>query len=186
MDPLEVIAKSYLPGSSIYEILVEHSRRVAQKALTVAHNLRHLNPDLEFIHEASMLHDIGIFMTRFPELGCHGKLPYICHGYLGRALLEKAGYPRHGLVCERHVGVGITEVDIRAAKLPLPVRDMTPLSLEEKIICYADKFYSKNGSLLAASEKSVDQITTGLSRYGQNKVDRFLTWNQQFEGTLSI
>jgi len=69
VDPLEVIAANCPQGcSAAYEILVEHSSLVAQKALALARNLSHLNPDMNFIYEAAMLHDIGIIMTRTPEL----------------------------------------------------------------------------------------------------------------------
>ncbi len=91
MDPLEVIAANCPKGSAVHEILVQHSSLVANKALALARNLSHLNPDMDFIYEAAMLHDIGIIMTRTPELGCTGALPYICHGYAGRAILERAG-----------------------------------------------------------------------------------------------
>ena len=181
MDPLEVIAANCPQGSTVYEILVEHSSLVAQKALALAGNLCHLNPDMDFIYEAAMLHDIGIILTRTSELGCTGSFPYICHGYLGREILERAGLARHGRVCERHVGVGITMEDIRSGKLPIPHRDMTPQSLEEQIICYADKFYSKNGHRHPILEKSAEEIVLGLSPYGQDKVDRFLSWHRKFE-----
>lgn len=186
MDPLKMIAANCPQGSAAYEILVEHSSLVAQKALAVARNVSHLKPDMDFIYEAAMLHDIGIIMTHTPELGCTGALPYICHGYTGRAILETAGLARHGQVCERHVGVGITMEDIRSGKLTIPLRDMTPQTLEEQIICYADKFYSKNGHRHPILEKSAEEIVLGLSPYGQDKVDRFLSWHRQFEGPLNI
>lgn len=176
-----MIAANCPQGAAVYDILVEHSTLVAQKALALARNLVHLNPDVDFIYEAAMLHDIGIIMTRTPELGCSGALPYICHGYSGRAILEREGLPRHGLVCERHIGVGITIEDIRSGKLPIPLRDMTPQTLEEQIICYADKFYSKNGHGHAVLEKSAEEIILGLSAHGQEKVDRFLSWHRRFE-----
>jgi uncharacterized protein len=88
-----------------------------------------------------MLHDIGILHTKSPGLGCHGKYPYICHGFLGRELLDRIGLPEYGLISERHVGVGISSDDIRTFTLPLPERDMVPVSIEEQIICYADKFF---------------------------------------------
>ncbi len=101
MDPREIIASNCPQDSAAYENLVEHSSLVAQKALALACNLSHLNPDMDFSYEAAMLHAIGIIMTRTPKLGCNGALPYICHGYSGRAILEKAGLAWHGLVCER-------------------------------------------------------------------------------------
>jgi uncharacterized protein len=108
MDPVKIIKKYYNPDSRAYHFLIEHSRMVTKKALTIAEGLRHLNPDPCFIQEAAMLHDIGIFMTYEPRIGCYGDKTYICHGYLGREILEKEGFPRHSLVCERHVGVGLS------------------------------------------------------------------------------
>lgn len=181
MEPLEMIAAVCPQGSAVYEILVTHSSLVAQKAIAVARRLNHLNPDMDFIYEAAMLHDIGIVTTCTPELDCCGTLPYICHGYSGRAMLEEAGLFRHGLVCERHIGVGISMDDIQSGNLPIPHRDMTPQSIEEQIVCYADKFYSKNGLHQPVLEKSAEEIVSDLSRYGQDKVTRFLYWHRQFE-----
>jgi len=55
---------------------------------------------LGFIEEAALLHDIGIFNTNLPKIGCYGRHPYISHGYLGRELLENEGLAAHALVCE--------------------------------------------------------------------------------------
>ncbi|MBU0969970.1 MAG: HDIG domain-containing protein, partial [Proteobacteria bacterium] len=148
VEPLEFIERYYPRDSALYKVLVDHSLQVAEKSLTIARNLArftHLAPDLEFIESAAMLHDIGIFMTRAKAIGCTGDLPYICHGYLGRKLLDDQGFdPAFGLVAERHTGAGITLENILKANLPLPKRDMVPVSLEEKIICCADKYFSKS------------------------------------------
>ena len=53
------------------------------------------------------------------------------------------------LVSERHTGAGITLENIVANNLPLPKREMVPVTIEEIIICFADKFHSK----LARKEK---------------------------------
>lgn len=172
IDPLAIISKYYEPGSTAYKILVEHSRAVAQKSLEIARRLSYGRPDIEFVAEAAMLHDIGIFMTNGPDIGCHGDKPYICHGYMGRELLEKEGLPRHALVCERHVGVGITVQDIDSGGLPLPRRDMLPLTIEEKIICYADKFFSKRpGS--PGEENLLEDVRNNIARYGRDKLKSF-------------
>lgn len=89
MNPIEIIRKYYNPESEAYKFLIHHSRMVAKKAVEVAERVRHLKPDIKFIEEAAMLHDIGIFLTHAPQIGCHGDKPYICHGYLGREILEK-------------------------------------------------------------------------------------------------
>jgi len=127
-----------------------------------------------------MLHDIGIFMTNTPELGCAGDHPYICHGYLGRSLLEKRGLPGHARVCERHVGAGISVADIALQRLPLPLRDMLPVSIEEQIICYADKFFSKLPER-AGREYLVEQILKGLEKFGPDKTERFQQWTMMFD-----
>jgi uncharacterized protein len=88
--------------------------------------------------------------------------------------------PRHALVCERHVGCGITAREIREGNLPLPERDMVPLSLEEQIVCYADKFFSKK-DLDLEKEKTVDEIIATLSLWGDEKVRIFRKWLKMFE-----
>lgn len=180
MDPLDVIEKYYDPESKAYHFLVHHSRLVAKKAFEIAERARDLNPDVKFIEEAAMLHDIGIFYTNAPKIGCYGYKDYICHGYLGRELLEKEGLPRHALVCERHVGVGITAEEITSNNLPLPKRDMLPLTIEEKIICLADKFYSKSEHDLM-HEKPLEMVRRIVNSYGEGKLSIFDEWLDIFK-----
>jgi uncharacterized protein len=179
MNPIDIINDYYRPGSKAHEIIVRHGEDVARKAEAVAGKIPHINPDLEFIREAAMLHDIAIFLTDTPKLDCHGDRPYVCHGYLGRELLDKRNLPRHALVCERHVGIGISAEDIRKHKLPLPERDMIPISIEEQIVCYADKFFSKNGRR-TESEKSAEEVLRYIARYGHEKVATFRSWLKLF------
>jgi len=179
MDPMALICAFYPPGTEGHKTLVQHSRCVAEKALAAAGTVRHLNPDLLFIEEAALLHDIGIFLTNSPELGCRGLHPYICHGYLGRELLDKKGFPRHALVCERHVGVGISPADITRQGLPLPNRDMRPVTLEEQIVCYADKFFSKDNAD-PEIEKPVADILKMLAAFGPVQSARFESWAKMF------
>ncbi len=179
IDPLTVIRKYYPDASQAYEILLEHSHMVTEKALAVAQRVPELEPDLAFIREAAMLHDIGIIRTHAPGIGCHGEHHYLEHGVLGREMLEQEGLPRHGLVCERHVGVGLRREDILAQNLPLPLRDMQPESLEEQIICYADKFFSKKPQRLRV-EKPIADILRGLSCFGEYPVKTFEAWLEKF------
>jgi len=57
---------------------------------------------------------------------------------------------------------------------------MMPVSVEEQMICYADKFYSKD-RLLQDREKSVKAILQGLEKYCCDKVLRFKSWVDRFE-----
>ena len=179
MNPIEIIARYYEPSTRAFRIVKEHGELVAQRAKKAALQVGRLDPDLAFIESAAMLHDIAIFQTDSPEIDCHGAAPYIRHGVLGRDILDALGMHRHGLVCERHVGVGISAEDIGRFNLPLPVRDMLPVTLEEQIICYADKFFSKNGGG-ASREKSVAEIVASLRPYGADKVERFMGWVELF------
>jgi uncharacterized protein len=179
MDSLAIIEQYYSPESTAYHFVVHHSRMVTEKALQIASRLRYPGVDMNFIQEAAMLHDIGIFYTDEPGIGCYGDRPYICHGFLGRELLENEGFPDHALVCERHVGVGLTQKEIEENKLPLPARDMIPMSIEEQIICYADKFFSKDAEFLL-KEKPLEKIRRGIARYGEDKLRRFNEWATLF------
>ena len=177
MKPLDIIKKYYPESSDAYRILVTHSRSVADKALALARLHPEMNLDLTFIEEATMLHDIGIFLCNAPDIDCHGEADYICHGYLGADLVRSEGYPRHALVCERHTGAGLALEDIIAQNLPVPHRDMLPVSMEEQVVCFADKFYSKTH---LDREKSVEKARDSLLRYGKAGVQRFDYWCKLF------
>ena len=179
MDVLQVIRAHYEPGTPLYALLLDHSRRVRDKALAVARAMAHLAPDMLFIDQAAMLHDIGIGATAANRIHCHGTLPYVCHGVVGGRLLNACGLTRHALVCERHVGVGLSRDDIVKHNLPLPPRDMLPVTLEEAIVCYADKFYSKNRP---DRELTPNEILSELGPFGHDRIERFRQWHFQFTG----
>ena len=178
IDPEAIITRFYPAGNTTRDLLLRHGELVGRKALEILERADWLNADREFVVQSAVLHDIGIGRTRSPELGCTGNLPYVCHGVEGRAILDRLGLERHGLVCERHVGVGISAHQTVQRKLPLPARDMYPLSVEERLICYADKFFSKTDD--GRHEKTIDEITAGLGRYEAEYADRFLALHRLF------
>ena len=143
MDYLAIIDQYYPQGSKARDILLTHSECVTRKALQIADKHPELKLDRNFIQEAAMLHDIGIVKCDAPGIECFGTEPYIKHGIIGANMLRAAGYPRHARVCERHTGAGIALQNILEQHLPLPHQDFLPETMEEQVICYADKFYSK-------------------------------------------
>lgn len=177
-DPEAIITRIYPVGSPLRELLLRHGELVCRKALDILDRSPWLTVDREFVAQAAMLHDIGIGRTRCPQLGCKGTHAYVCHGVAGRAILDRLGFDRHGLVCERHVGVGITAAQIKRRQLPLPVRDMVPRSMEERLVCYADKFFSKTDTGRGA--KSIHHITGSLARFEPDDADRFLEFHRMF------
>ena len=182
MNPIPLIDKYYPPGSLAHGILLRHSGRVAAKAMKAArHVALRQAVDVEFVREAALLHDIGIFYTDAPDFGCHGALPYLAHGYKGRELLEKEGLPQHALVCDRHIGVGLSALEIREKRLPLPIRDMRPLTIEEEIVTYADLFFSKNPRE-QDRERTPEEVRKTLRRFGEDKPAIFDAWHKRFGG----
>ena len=177
MNPFALIDKFYPEDNELKHILLVHSRSVADKALALAQKHPELNLDLAFIGEAAVLHDIGIFQTDAPDIQCFGTYPYICHGYLGADLVRKEGFPRHALVCERHTGAGLSLQNILDRGLPLPHRDMLPVSMEEQIICFADKFFSKTN---LDKEKSLDKPRKSVAKHGEEGAVRFDHWCELF------
>jgi len=174
---MRVIDKYYSDNPPLKDLLILHSRLVADKALSIAAAHPELGLDMQFLEEASMLHDIGIFLTDADAIHCYGKYHYLCHGYLGADLLRKEGLPRHALVAERHTGTGLTLKQIQERDLPVPHRDMIPQSMEEKVVCFADKFYSKTRP---EEEKTVEQAEHSLAKFGQEGVLIFRDWCKLF------
>lgn len=177
MNPNDIIDKYYPQSNLLKTILLAHSRLVAEKALSIADNHPELNLDRDFLYEAAMLHDIGIFLTDAPGIECRGQFPYICHGYLGADLVREAGFEEHARVCERHTGTGLSKSEIERQQLPLPSREMMPQTLEEEVICFADKFFSKSHP---DKERSVEKVRQSLSRFGEESIARFDEWCRRF------
>ncbi len=180
MDPIKIIEKHYKKNSKSYNALILHGKQVKRKALHIARKVPRLKPDLIFIAEAAMLHDIGIKFTNANDIGCHGKHRYIEHTYLGGELLRKEGFPKHAKVCERHIGVGITKKEIIKNKLPLPKRNFIPLSVEEQIVCIADKFYTKEPGK-ERKERSLKNMKKKISAYGRNKPKKWDLWCKRYK-----
>ena len=176
MNPSDIINK-YCKEEKLRHILLTHSRAVADKALEIARNHPELEADEQFIEEAALLHDIGCVKVNAPAIECFGTEPYIKHGILGAEILRSEGLERHALVCERHTGTGLTLQQITEQGLPLPHRDMQPISKEEQIICFADKFYSKTR---LETEKTVEQARRSLEKFGSEGLAKFDAWCVKF------
>ena len=174
----QLIEKYYPEDNALRRLLIRHSRDVADYALAVCDRHPELQLDRRFVEQGAMLHDIGIFMTDAPGIHCHGTDPYIRHGYDGAQLMRVEGQDRIARVCERHTGAGITLAQIEREQLPLPHQDFLPETLEEKVICYADKFFSKSHP---ERVRTVEQAARSLAKFGEDGVQRFMKWAQMFE-----
>lgn len=178
----ELIAKYCSGNAELQHIILIHSRQVADRALAIlaAHPewVESGEIDPVFVEEAAMLHDIGIVFCDAPRIHCLGTHAYIEHGYLGAELLRQEGLPKHASVAERHTGTGIDVEQIMREQLPIPLQDYTPRTLEEKLICYADKFYSKTK---LGEDKPMSKIRLHMWKYGSDAVRRFDEMQSLFE-----
>lgn len=108
---------------------VEHCKTVARVAKAIADELdRQGKPvDSDAVRAGALLHDIG-----------RTRIQTVRHGFEGAQILEKEGVG--GKVVEivrKHVGAGISAEEART--LGLPSLDYIPETLEERIVCFADK-----------------------------------------------
>lgn len=177
MDYNLIIHKYYSNNPELLQILLKHSKAVADKALAIAEAHPELRLDSQFIMEAAMVHDIGIIKTDAPDIQCFGTEPYIRHGVLGAEMLRAEGYPRHARVCERHTGAGLSLKEIEEQRLPLPHEDLLPETLEEKVICYADKFFSKTK---LEREKTLAEAERSVAKHGEEGLKRFREMEEIF------
>jgi len=164
MDYLSIIEKYYQEDDALRRLLLKHSRQVADRCLLIASRHPELHLDATFLEEAAMLHDIGIRWCQAPSILCNGTEPYLRHGLIGGELLRHEGYERHARVAERHTGTGLPGLE--------------PETMEEQVVCYADKFYSKSHPDRILS---VGQAAESLARFGEAGVEKFRHWASMFE-----
>lgn len=180
MNYFSIIHKHIPPVHPAYQTYVVHVTQVTGVALQIAGKAGLSKTSKKFIEEAGMLHDIGIVYTHAPDLGCTGKLPYVMHVLEGRNILEAEGLPGHAKVAENHFGVGgIKAAEIVEAGLPLPHRDILAETIEEKIISYADLFFSKNPERLWG-QLPVEVVRKKVYKYGERQSQLFEQWLEEF------
>jgi uncharacterized protein len=184
MKSIAEIINIYFPaGSEARNYYLFHVESVTKKALAICDKNPHLQVDRALVEAAAMLHDIGICRVYAPDIGCYGEAPYIQHGILGAEIVRQEGWEEIAPFCENHIGVGITKTDVINQHLALPECDMTPQTIEQKIVAFADKFFSKSQNHLT-TPKPVEKIRESLLRYGIDKVEIFDQWCELFEEAL--
>jgi uncharacterized protein len=114
-------------SSGVY--IVRHCQAVAMAALFLAEEFKRKGRpvDVQAVIAGALLHDIG-----------RSRVQTVRHGVEGAEILEKEGVDRKVVdIVQKHVGAGISPEE--AKKLGLPERDYIPRTLEERIVCFADK-----------------------------------------------
>ena len=178
IDVKAIIDRFYPNDDELKRIYLVHARKVAELAMELADAHPELSVDRQFVEEAAMLHDLGIFLTDAPGIHCHGTEKYLCHGYLGAELLRELGYERHARVCERHTGTGLLKEQVQANGWNLPVKDYVPETVEEQLICFADKFYSKTKYL--EQRRTFEQVVASMAKISDESVEKVRKWAEMF------
>lgn len=169
--------KYYAENPALRKIVMTHSECVAKKALGI-NQKKKLGLDSKDIYIAAMLHDIGVVRCNAPDISAFGDKPYLQHGIEGAKILEENGLDKFSRICTTHTGTGLSATEIKEKNLPLPEIDMLPESLLEKLICYSDKFYSKSQDL--KREKSYEEVSSGIQKFGDAPLQRFLELHKLF------
>ena len=114
--------------------LVAHCEAVHHVAVAIAKLIRSRGQalDMALVEAGAVLHDIGRSRTQGLD-----------HASVGAQILRDLGYSEAlCLVVERHTGGGIDASE--ASQLGLPIRDYTPKTMEERIVCQADNLVDGN------------------------------------------
>jgi uncharacterized protein (TIGR00295 family) len=153
--PCEEEALEMLTRYGVDKKVIEHSKAVYKKALELAEKIIRkglATVNIDLISAGALLHDIG----RYNENSLR-------HGVIGGELLRKLGYsPDLARIVERHVLCGISKKLAKKYDFPAD-RKYIPETIEELIICFADK--------LVAGRRSVDlkkRYSYWIKKYGKN------------------
>jgi len=109
--------------------VIRHCEAVAEVALKTAKALKEkgFTVDSDLVEIGALLHDIG-----------RAKTHTVNHAIAGAEIAEAAGLPEPVVsIIKRHVGGGITEAEAEQFEWPKDI--YVPMTLEEKIVSYADK-----------------------------------------------
>ena len=177
MDPFAILFDFYPEDTPLRKLLLKHSCQVRDKALEIMDMKENaaLPLDRETVVNGALLHDIGVVLCHAPAILCEGHDNYLRHGLIGAQMLREYAAQHHltlekyAKICERHTGSGLAAQEIIDQKLPLPPQDFLPETNEEKLICLADKFFSKSGQM---REKPVGQVWTSLDKFGIHAANR--------------
>ncbi len=114
--------------------VISHCLAVTDLALETAAKLqeRGLKIDIQLVEAGAMLHDLGRVKTHTVD-----------HAVIGGQIAQSIGLPDSVVrIIKRHVGAGITSEE--ADWLGWPKDTYLPTTLEEKVVCYADKLIGQS------------------------------------------
>lgn len=145
---LELLKRLKIPLS-----IRRHSEKVADKAMEISRKVKKAKVDMNLIEIGALLHDVGRTKTHSFK-----------HALIGGKILKERGFSEKlSRICETHILGGLDKED--AKEVGLPEKDYLPLTLEEKIICLADKH------MAGTREVSINErFNIWFRKYGRSKI----------------
>ncbi|MDB5185112.1 MAG: metal dependent phosphohydrolase [Candidatus Saccharibacteria bacterium] len=142
-DAIEALHHRYARNEAVFDLVYTHCGIVTEIALWCADRIA-APVDRELLIAGCMLHDIGTYAL-FDDSGhIENQHTYRQHAVFGAALVAEEGYdPRIVAMIRNHVQMGLSKQEIIDNQLALPHNDFQPQTLEERLVCYADRFHTK-------------------------------------------
>ena len=169
----------YPEGTLRRQKLIPHALVVARTVEKIIACNPKLQIDKQLAINGAYIHDVGIVYTHAPKLGCNGEFPYIRHGILGGHVLRQHNLSEYATFCERHVGMGLSPQFAAEKQFPQPYVEMMPQTIEEIVVCYADKFFSKSAEDMEKPEP-LEMIRKEIGNYGGTALTTFDKWCDKF------
>ena len=138
---IELLSKNNCPPK-----IINHCEAVAKLALEIASKLeaKGIKVDLKLVEAGALLHDIG-----------RTKSHAVDHGVVGAKIAGSEGFSEELVkVIKRHVGGGITAKEAKEFGWPKDIYE--PVTLEEKIVSYADKLI--DGSKRVSIDLEIERL----------------------------
>jgi len=138
--------------------VINHCKAVTKLAVETANALeeRGVKIDSALVEVGALLHDIG-----------RSKTHAVHHAVVGAEIAESAGLPGSVIsIIKRHVGGGITASE--AKKLGWPEDVYMPITLEEKVVSYADKLIEN--SKHAPIERTIEKLSKEMKPEAAERV----------------
>lgn len=143
-------ALQFLRDAGCRENVIRHVEAVTELAVEIAKACKEkgYSVDLKLVEIGALLHDIG-----------RSKTHSVHHAVVGAEIAASLNMPEPVLsIIKRHVGGGISSTE--AKKLGWQKDIYIPQTLEEKIVCYADKLIA--GSRRVPIEDTIEELSREL------------------------
>jgi uncharacterized protein len=146
--------------------VIAHCKAVSALAVKFAEacEKKGVDVDVDLVEVGALLHDIGRSKT-------HG----VDHAVVGVEIAKSLNLPESIVsIIECHIGGGIAAEE--AKDLGLPVKDYFPVTLEEKLVSYADKLIE--GCRVVPIERTIEQFSRKLGEH-HPAIDRIVRLHEE-------